>query len=35
MCVCGGGVLIQWNGTVEWNSGMEQWNDVMGSLNKL
>ena len=23
------GVLIRWNGTVEWNTGMEQWNGGM------
>ena len=23
------GVFIQWNGMMEWNSGMEQWNGTM------
>ena len=25
----GFGGLEQWNGTVEWNGGMEQWNEIM------
>ena len=25
----GGGVFIRWNGTVEWNGGMEQWNGIV------
>ena len=24
-----GGVFIRWNGTVEWNGGMEQWNGIV------
>ena len=24
-----GGVFIRWNGTVEWNGGMERWNGIM------
>ena len=23
------GVFIRWNGTVEWNGGMEQWNGIV------
>ena len=25
----GRGVFIRWNGTVEWNGGMEQWNGIV------
>ena len=23
------GVFIRWNGTVEWNGGMERWNGIV------
>ena len=25
----GTGVFIRWNGTVEWNGGMERWNGIV------
>ena len=29
------GVWIQWNGMVEWNSAMEEWNETMSYIDIL
>ena len=29
ICEFAMGVFIRWNGTVEWNNGMEQWNGIV------